>query len=635
MSNDAPPQAAPSRGVTIRRHSITAALACAAIAYGSAAATVHAGDRADLQYTQLVSRNLAGDVPNGPSGNAVISNDKRFARVIAFESDASDLVSGDVNGYRDVFAARRGGTFGASGSAWVHGDTVLVSRTHNGEPANGPSFAPSVDGAFQDAETREPSCVAYLSAASNLVPGDTNGRIDAFVAGIERGAPRRVSAEVGADTTAVAASGDCSLIATVTGGALYLHDGGVTRLIATDGPASDPSFGVGRNQDLVFATPSGAWLLREGASAPRLVAPGGRNPAYNDVKRQVVAYEKDSGGHSQVFQRDLGEPERLVSGRSGVFGNGPSRDPVLGNSGYSLTFETDAANLGVNALRRAGDNNGVTDVYLYTDVRRLTLVQSVQEKAVPLPAGGRNASMSFYNNYITFDSPAPLGAREGPSQVFMRYLGPVSVGDGGSDIDSLPAPEVGKTANVGLVSGTVYVKLPAGASKAKYGFGAAQSNGFVRLTNANQIPLGSTMDTRRGRVELRTATSITKPGATQSAQFYAGMFLVRQVGGRRRPMTEAVMNGEMQCRSSRGKLEPAGRRRARSRRLWGNGRGRFRTRGRNSSATVRGTIWLQKDTCTRTTTSVRRGTVIVRDFAKRRNVRVKAPKRYTARARRR
>ena len=94
------------------------------------------------------------------------------------------------------------------------------------------------------------------------------------------------------------------------------------------------------------------------------------------------------------------------------------------------------------------------------------------------------------------------------------------------------------------------------------------------------------------------------------------------------------MSEPMKCSksSSRGKVVASA---VRARKLWGRGKGRFRTRGRNSSATVRGTTWLQKDTCTTTTTVVREGVVIVKDFAKRKNVRVKAPKRYVARQSRR
>jgi hypothetical protein len=71
---------------------------------------------------------------------------------------------------------------------------------------------------------------------------------------------------------------------------------------------------------------------------------------------------------------------------------------------------------------------------------------------------------------------------------------------------------------------------------------------------------------------------------------------------------------------------------ARRRSLFGSARGRFRTRGRHSSATVRGTRWLQKDTCAGTVTSVKSGKVVVRDFTKRRTVLVKKGKRYLARS---
>jgi ferric-dicitrate binding protein FerR (iron transport regulator) len=72
--------------------------------------------------------------------------------------------------------------------------------------------------------------------------------------------------------------------------------------------------------------------------------------------------------------------------------------------------------------------------------------------------------------------------------------------------------------------------------------------------------------------------------------------------------------------------------RARTRQLWGRGKGRFRTRGRHSTATVRGTYWLTKDSCNSTVTVVREGVVTVHDFAKNKDVKVKAGKRYIARA---
>ncbi len=593
------------------------------------------GDRAAQQTTQLISTNAAGEIPNGPSGHSVISNDKRYARAIAFESDASDIVPGDTNGQRDVFAVLRGGTFAGDGAIWKPGKTVLVSRTASGVPANGPSTSPSIDGAFQDASTRGPSCVGFLSAATNIVAGDDNGRVDAFVAKLGGGAPKRVSAVVDTDTTAVAVSGDCSLIATVTGDSLYVYDGKVTRLVRTDGAVTDPWFSVGRNQDLVFATPTGVWLLQEGKSAPKLIAPGGRNPSYNDVTRQVVAYEKPAGGHTQIMFRDVGKPEHVASRLKQALGDGDSSNPLIGNSGYAIAYQTDAGNLGVNALGRGGDGNGVTDVYLYTGVRDLTLLQSVRDKAVPIPAGGRNPGMSFYNNYITFDSAAPIGAASGPTQVFMRYLGGESASRNG-EVGDLPPPVSGSSVDVAAESGTVLVRLPAGTSSAKArGLGLrGAAAGFVPLTQPRQVPIGSTFDTTRGRLGLFTAG----PGRNnlQDGHFSGGMFAVAQ--GRKNPLTTLSMSGGG-LRACGTKVPRGGARKnfataaQRKRRLFSSVHGRFRTRGRNSSATVRGTRWTMTDTCAGTLTTVKSGAVLVRDFRLRKNRLVKAGKRYFARSR--
>jgi hypothetical protein len=66
--------------------------------------------------------------------------------------------------------------------------------------------------------------------------------------------------------------------------------------------------------------------------------------------------------------------------------------------------------------------------------------------------------------------------------------------------------------------------------------------------------------------------------------------------------------------------------------LWGNGKGKFRTDGKYSSATVRGTIWLVQDRCDGTLTTVKRGTVAVRDLKRNKTVAVKAGHSYLARA---
>src|SRR4051812_25028427 len=62
------------------------------------------------QTTLLISKALDGGMPNGPSTNPVISSDRRYARLVAFESEASNLVANDTNGQKDVFVIPRTGT---------------------------------------------------------------------------------------------------------------------------------------------------------------------------------------------------------------------------------------------------------------------------------------------------------------------------------------------------------------------------------------------------------------------------------------------------------------------------------------------------------------------------------------------
>ena len=200
-------------------------------------------------------------------------------------------------------------------------------------------------------------------------------------------------------------------------------------------------------------------------------------------------------------------------------------------------------------------------------------------------------------------------------------------------LDELPAPILGRITNVAPVSGTVFVAVPTAATASAARSRTSQKGlTFVPLREARQIPVGSFLDTRRGVVRLRSAAGA---GRTQTGDFRSGLFQVLQSRRRSaRGLTDLVLKGGSFARSrctARGRRASAGaaRRlsRRRVRRLRGNARGRFRTRGRYSSATVRGTIWDTSDRCDGTLTKVRRGSVVVRDLRRRKNIVVRAGKR--------
>ena len=112
----------------------------------------------------------------------------------------------------------------------------------------------------------------------------------------------------------------------------------------------------------------------------------------------------------------------------------------------------------------------------------------------------------------------------------------------------LPPPVLGVSANVEPVSGTVLVALPAARSSER-ARPAQKGLTFVPLTEARQIPIGSFLDTKRGRVRLATATP---NGGTQTGDFYAGLFQTLQ--SRRKSakgLTELRLKGSSfrRCRS--------------------------------------------------------------------------------------
>jgi hypothetical protein len=213
-------------------------LALTVVLPAAPAAVAQDDNRLPIYDTFLVSKAADGGLPNGASTNAVMSQDGRFARGIAFQSDATNMVSGDTNGFTDVFVLQRPSTISENGDPWVPaGPTRLVSRGRNGQPANGPSYNPAIDGDTSRGDTA-PSCVAFVSRASNLVPGDTNGKADAFVFNLRTSVIRRVSVssngrQSNGDTFDVSLDGNCEKVA-------FTSD--ATNLAQTTVPRSRPNY---------------------------------------------------------------------------------------------------------------------------------------------------------------------------------------------------------------------------------------------------------------------------------------------------------------------------------------------------------------------------------------------------------
>ena len=253
-----------------------------------------------------------------------------------------------------------------------------------------------------------------------------------------------------------------------------------------------------------------------------------------------------------------------------------------------------AASGALRARARATNTNSVS--HTYANAGSYTATITVND------AAGNSVQQS---RAVTVADPPATGAQVTPP----APLPPVP---------GLPDPVLGQTVNIAPVKLPVRVREPG-------------SRVFAPLTAPKQVRVGSIIDVRRGRVRV---TIQNKSGRLDTADFYAGMFRVRQLATGSGFATMELYGGRFRGCPRAPKARLAAKRSKRAiRRLWANGTGAFRTKGRFSAASIRGTIWLTQDRCDATVTRVRQGSVVVRDFVRRRSVVVRARRTYVARAR--
>lgn len=211
----------------------------------------------------LISAGLGGGVANNSSSGPRISAD---GRTIIFYSQASDLIAGDHNNAFDIFLYDR-----------QTGSIELLSVSASGEQGNDHSLPVNIsaDGRF----------VVFNSFASNLTPGDTNGKLDNFLLDRLTGTLERISVNSSGEQGNAAAMGMASI-----------SDDG--RFVAFSSGASN-------------------------------LVPGDTNNAYD------------------IFVRDrqVGTTTRVSVDSAGAQANGTSYSPAISADGGFVAFQSIAGNL--------------------------------------------------------------------------------------------------------------------------------------------------------------------------------------------------------------------------------------------------------------------------------------------------
>ena len=380
-----------------------AAVAALALATGVASPTgsAWAGGR-----TERVDVATGGAQANGLSFQPSIS---RAGRYVAFDSSATNLVPGDTNGTDDVFVRDR-----------VAGTTERVSVGLGGVQANGSSTGPVItpDGRF----------VAFVSYATNLVPGDTNNDPDLFVRDRRTGRTERVSVATGG-VQGNNGSVDPEISA---GGRFVAFISAATNLVPGDTNEALDVFVRDRlagTTERVSVGPGG--IQANEVSFSPVISAGGRFVAFDSRATNLVP--GDTNGADDVFVRDraAGTTERVSLGPGGAQANDASSFASISADGRFVAFDSFATNLG------PGDTIG--NVFVRDRRAGTTELVSVGPRGTQANAFSLFPVISAGGRFVAFDSWATNlvpGDTNEAQDVFVRdrragTTERVSVGPGG------------------------------------------------------------------------------------------------------------------------------------------------------------------------------------------------------------
>jgi Tol biopolymer transport system component len=313
------------------------------VAFQSVATSLVAGDtnaKTDIFVrdrqtgtTTLVSKDSAGVQGDDNSKHPMISADGRY---VVFDSYATNLVTGDTNGFSDIFVRDR-----------QTGTTTLISKSSAGVVGDSDSIYPSF--------SSDDRYVAFESYATNLVAGDTNGMYDIFVRDRLTGTTTLVS-----KSSAGGQGDDYSEYPRLSADGRYVaFSSDATNMVPGDTNAKTDVFVRDRQTGTT-------WLLSKDSAG----VPGdstSSSPSISSDGRFVVFYSDsanlvsgDNNAKTDIFVRDrqTGTTTLLSKSPAGVVGNDFSGNPAISADGRYVAFDSYATNLVSN------DINGVSDVFV-------------------------------------------------------------------------------------------------------------------------------------------------------------------------------------------------------------------------------------------------------------------------------
>ena len=294
--------------------------------------------RDSTNTTTRISNGIGGAQSNGLSLNPVISQSGRY---IAYESRATNLVSGDTNSQSDIFLY----------------DTTTAATTRLSVSSTGAqATAFSADAVISG----DGSTVAFNSIATDLVAGDANTAGDVFVRNIAAGTTVIASrATNGTQGNAASGAEDISLS---SDGKLIAFDSIATNLVAGDTNARLDVFVRDLTIPAIPTTTrvsvSSGGLQGNDDSYLDVITPDGKYILFDSFATNLVSDDTNGSADVFIYERAAGITLRVSLGVGGVEGNDETSIADISADASVLVFKGSATNLVPN------DTNEFTDIFV-------------------------------------------------------------------------------------------------------------------------------------------------------------------------------------------------------------------------------------------------------------------------------
>ncbi len=345
------------------------------LAVGAIASAAGAGQ------TIRASVGNGGSQANGESTAHVFGGLNSSGTVIAFTSEADDLVAADTNDANDFFVRDL-----------KSGATTRVSVASDGTQGDGLSGFGTISGNGR--------YVAFLSAATNLVANDTNGVRDVFFHDRDTAQTSRVSVN-SAGIQGNNESGGSGFLAVTPNGRSVVFSSGADNLVAGDTNAAEDVF----SHDVKKQVTQRISLAADGGEAnnasfyPAPSASGGR-VAFVSLASNLVP--NDSNGFVDIFLRDVRKATtiRVNVASDGSEANGGSGSPAISVNGRMVAFVSKATNL------VSDDTNGVVDAFVHDTKTGQTTRISVASDGAQANGVSGTVAISGNGRFVIFQSAA-------------------------------------------------------------------------------------------------------------------------------------------------------------------------------------------------------------------------------------